>query len=208
MGIDTTQEQEPEAPTTELVSGVTGDRCSSCQTPLANDQRYCVNCGERRGKPRFSYSPTDAPAAAPAAVPPHRSRASGGLTLVAGVATLLLAMGVGILIGHDSNTPAPTRNAAQVITVNGGGTAGTGTTAATNATSSAASSASHKSAKVKVTTVHVTAKTAKAAAQAASKVLGGSGNLSKNVTQQVGGSCTSGAGCQGGKFTGNFFPGG
>jgi hypothetical protein len=44
---------------------------------------------------------------------------------------------------------------------------------------------------------------------AASKVLGsGAKNLSNNVTQQVGGSCSGGTGCQGGKFTGNFFGGG
>jgi hypothetical protein len=128
-------------------------------------------------------------------------------TLVAGVATLLIAMGVGVLIGHDSNTSTPIHTpAAQIITVNGGGAASTG--AVTGAASNKTATAHRK--KVKPTVVHVTAKTAKAATAAASKVLGSSAskNLSQNVQQQVGGSCSGGAGCQNGKFTGNFFPGG
>jgi hypothetical protein len=129
-------------------------------------------------------------------------------TLVAGVATLLIAMGVGVLIGHDSNTSTPAHTpAAQIITVNGGGAAGG---VATGAASNRTAATHRKKAKVKPTVVHVTAKTAKAATAAASKVLGSSAskNLSRNVQQQVGGSCSGGAGCQNGKFTGNFFPGG
>jgi hypothetical protein len=46
------------------------------------------------------------------------------------------------------------------------------------------------------------------ATQAAGKVLGNSSHLAP-PTQKVGGSCSSSqAGCQGGKFTGNFFGGG
>jgi hypothetical protein len=56
--------------------------------------------------------------------------------------------------------------------------------------------------------VHLTPKIQHQAAAAATKVFGQSGNLSKNVTQQQGGSCSGGAGCQNGHFTGNFFPGG
>jgi hypothetical protein len=120
------------------------------------------------------------------------------------VATLLLAMGVGVLIGVNSNNN--NRSAAvPAITVNGGGSAAN-TTAAAPTSAPTRSAKSHKVAKA--TVVHVTAKTAKAATAAASKVLGSSKNLSNNVTQQVGGSCTGGAGCQNGKFTGNFFPNG
>jgi hypothetical protein len=61
---------------------------------------------------------------------------------------------------------------------------------------------------VKVTHVVVTQKVKAAATAAASKVLGSSNNLAHNATQQVGSSCNGGAGCQNGKFTGNFFPGG
>ncbi len=211
--MDAIKATDDDAPTTQLVGGVVGDRCANCQAPLARDQRYCVNCGERRGRARFSYDSMAAqagPAPAEATGPPrqHRPRVSSGATLVAGVATLLVAMGVGVLIGHDSNSSSPARaSAPQVITVNGG--AGTG--AATNGgTASTAPSPTGKAAKtkVKVTRVHVTAKTAAAATAAAGKVLGSSNNLSKNVQQQIGSSCSGGAGCQNGTFTGNFFPGG
>lgn len=205
-------------PTTELVTGVVGDRCANCQTPLAADQRYCVNCGERRGRARFSNETLAAQATPPPAdapVPPrrHHPRLSSAATLIAGVATLLVAMGVGVLIGHYSNNSTPQRAAAQVITVNGGGAstgaASTGAAAAA-ATNTPAATRHHKAVHAKPTVVHVTAKTAKAANAAASKVLGGgaSKNISQNLQQQVGGSCSGGAGCQNGKFTGNFFPGG
>ena len=202
-----------DAPTTELVTGVVGDRCPNCQTPLAPDQRYCVSCGERRGRPRFSYDTVAAqqvPVAATAPPPPpRRARWSSASTLVAGVATLLIALGVGVLIGHDSNSTPAKAPAAQVITV-GGGSGATGTTAGTGSTASTGSSSTSgkKGGKVKVTKVTVTAKTAKAATQAASKVLGSSKNLSSNAQQSIGGSCTGGAGCQNGKFTGNYFPSG
>lgn len=205
------------APTTELVTGAVGDRCANCQTPLARDQRYCVSCGERRGRARFSHealAAQAAPAPADAAVPPrrHHPRVSSATTLVAGVATLLVAMGVGVLIGHYSNTTTPSRASDQIITVGGSGAstnaASTGATGA--ATSTAASTGHHKQINAKPTVVHVTAKTVKAANAAASKVLGGgaSKNISQNLQQQVGGSCSGGAGCQNGTFTGNFFPGG
>ena len=205
---------EESAPTAELVTGAVSDRCASCQTPLAPDQQYCVNCGERRGRARFSPGMAGthaAPAAAEAAVPPRREhpRTSSAGTLVAGVATLLIAMGVGVLIGHYSNSSTPTRSAgAQIITVGSG--AGSGANTGTSAASNTAATSSGKKVTAKATVVHVTARTARAATQAASKVLGSSAssNLSKNVQQQVGGSCSGGAGCQNGRFTGNFFPSG
>jgi hypothetical protein len=206
-----------EAPTTELVSGAVGGRCANCQAPLASDQRYCLNCGQRRGKPRFPVTAVAAsePAAAAAAPrPPHRPRMSGAATLVAGVATLLIALGVGVLIGHDSNSSTPQR-ASQIITVGGGGgtsagpanTTASSTNPAQSTRASAAGKASVKKAP-KTVIVHLTPKIQQKAAAQATKVFGQSGNLSKNVTQQQGGSCSGGAGCQGGHFTGNFFPGG
>jgi hypothetical protein len=211
MPMDAAQAAQQDAPTTELVTAV-GDRCANCNATLASDQRYCLDCGERRGRARFSYDTFAAQsAAAPvevAALPPSRGRFSSGTTLVAGVATLLIAIGVGVLIGHYSANNGAARAAApQVITVGGGGGAGA---AATNGTASnGTTAAAHgKSSKLKVTKVVVTAKTAQAATAAASKVLGSGTNLSKNVQQQIGASCTGGSGCQNGKFTGNFFPGG
>jgi hypothetical protein len=137
-----------------------------------------------------------------------------GVTLVTGVATLLLAMGVGVLIGHDS-TSAPTQRASAPIVVTGGAT--TPTTTATTASKHGATKSSSKKSSgpsaaqvqkqigVKPTVVHVTAQTKAQAAQAATKVFGQHSHLSKNPTVQPGQACSGGAGCQNGKFTGNFF---
>jgi hypothetical protein len=200
-----------ESPTTELVSGTVGDRCTNCQKPLAADQRYCVNCGTRRGKPRFSFDSLAAQSAA-AKEPepkPHRSRMSSATTLVAGVATLLLALGVGVLIGHNSNsTPQRASAPAQIVTVGGG--ASTGTTAgANNAAAGNATANLKKHGKVhqtKQVVVHLNAATKAKASAAAAHVFGNNGgNLVNNPTQQVGSACSGGAGCNNGKFDGNFF---
>jgi hypothetical protein len=123
---------------------------------------------------------------------------------VAGVATLLVAMGVGVLIGHDSGNSTPKTVAAsapQIITVGGGGGSVSG-----SASSSKSKGKKSKSKKAKV--VHVTKKVAAKATAAAAKTLGGSKALAPATVQQ-GGACTNGqAGCQNGKFTGNFFGGG
>ena len=206
---------DQDAPTTELVAGSVGDRCPNCDSSLASDQRYCVNCGERRGRPRFSLTELAAAAPPPPPPPESRWRASGGghpgLTLVAGVATLLIALGVGVLIGQDANKSTPARSPAPII-VNGGtgssasptGTASTSASGGTNraAASSSAARAARKGAVPKVT---LNKKTIQAASNAAARVMGSNGNLTPNVTQKQGGACTGGAGCQGGHFTGNFF---
>jgi hypothetical protein len=195
--VDQASVEEPEHATQELIGAPAADRCTNCDTPLAPDQRYCVNCGERRGKPRFSFEALVAPPPAP---PPQRRRrfqVSSSFSFIAGLATLLLALGVGVLIGHNGNAPKQAASQAPVIKI--GNLGGTGTTANTGTTPSTA----FKASKVPKLTPKVIKKVQAAAAQ----VLGSSGvkNLSQNPTQQVGGSCSGGAGCQGGHFTGNFF---
>jgi hypothetical protein len=114
----------------------TGGACAACGAPLAADQRYCLECGERRPlTSEFLRSGSPAAPASPPAAPPRPAPARGGearpnslLTLLAGVGVLLLAMGVGVLIGRAGSSggkPAP----AQVITVAAGG-GGSGTSAA------------------------------------------------------------------------------
>jgi hypothetical protein len=109
----------------------TAAQCAVCGAPLAGDQRYCLQCGERH-VPISSFllgaqSPgAVAQAPPPPSSPPAMSSSSGEgsqrnntLTVIAGVGVLLLAMGVGILIGRSGNgsskqiATAP----AQVITV-------------------------------------------------------------------------------------------
>ena len=210
-----------DAPTQPLSLASGGERCVNCGAPLASDQRYCVNCGERRGKPRFEVADGSPPAAEYTAVttttgppPPQRTRTSTGLNLIAGVATLLLAVGVGVLIGHNGagsarNASAPSR---QVIKVGGG--SGNGATTAANSggsSSGGGGTKSHHAATSKAGKAHAAAatkappKVVQKAGAAASKVTGGSAKVA-NPTVTQGASCSSGqAGCQNGKFTGNNF---
>jgi len=220
-----------EAPTESLVSGTMGDRCVNCGAPLSTDQRYCINCGERRGAARFTLPVAGAASADPAPSSPsrpprsRRPRPSQGATLVAGIGTLLLAMGVGVLIGHGSSgTKTVSSPRAQVITVNAGGGGASSAAASTTATSQSSTSAgskhskksggggskgkaSHKTKHTASTTPKATKQEAAAAQSAANKVTGGSDVNNAPVTVTSGQSC-SGQGCQGGKFTGNFFGGG
>jgi hypothetical protein len=217
MGPPDDERKEPDEPagadepTRELPGvpdGGSGDRCAACGAPLGHDQRYCVECGERRGQSRF---PVSQPAAevvstrrtrwAPGPRPP---RVSSGTTLVAGVGVLLLAIGLGVLIGRIG-TKATTTQAAdvrpQVITVQGGG--GGPVTSATTAAPKLTKKAKSKLKAAAASTAKPSAAVQNKATQAAGKVLGNSKNLAP-PTVTTGQKCT-GAGCQGGKFTGNFF---
>jgi hypothetical protein len=108
-----------------------------CGAPLAPDQRYCLQCGERRA-PVSAFlrgaepNTPSAPLSPPTIGPPLTTLPAGGarrnnntLTVIAGVGVLLLAMGVGVLIGRaggSKQVQAP----AEVITV--GSSAGSGAT--------------------------------------------------------------------------------
>jgi hypothetical protein len=137
----------PQAPPTaspapvHTTPGSGGERCMTCGAQVAADQRYCLECGQRRGEPRLPFmdatslmdtaarrrQPTPA-----APIPPRKrgGRISANTALIAGVGTLLLALGVGVLIGRSGNQPAATTAAAPQIIKVGGGEA-SGTTAAT-----------------------------------------------------------------------------
>ncbi len=212
---DTLENSEQDTgPTRHLFGGPVGDRCVTCDGPLASDQRYCLNCGERRGKSGFAAAaigaqpqPT-APASAAPAAKRHRLRWSSGATMVTGIATLLLAMGVGVLIGRTDSGNATTQRASappvQVVTVAGsGGAASSGGTS----TKKSKKKTTQSKAKTKTVTVHLSKKVAAKANAAAAKVLGSSGKNLAPITVQPGQKCAHGAGCQGGKFTGHFFGG-
>lgn len=193
---------QQDAPTRELLAPSVGDRCTNCQALLAPDQRYCVNCGERRGRARFSFETLMAkpPPSPTPGRPRRRPTSSASLSFIAGVATLLLAVGVGVLIGH--NTAAVKQTAAvpnQVIKVEGLG-----------GSSAPAASAPVGSPKFTAPSIpKLKPKVIKKVNAAAATVLGsGTKNLSSNPTVQPGQKCSGGMGCQNGKFTGNFFGGG
>lgn len=119
--------------------------CASCGAPLADDQRYCLECGERRapissvllGGPAPGGSRQPAPAGAPPSGPPPAehlapagadARSGSTVTVIAGVGVLLLAMGVGVLIGR-SGSPKQSAAPAQVISVGAASGAPTGSNA-------------------------------------------------------------------------------
>jgi hypothetical protein len=101
------------------------DRCSACDSALALDQRYCVECGERCGaaRPPFTGAMTQGVQPAPSSQSrPGRPRSPVNSTLIAGIGTLLLAMGVGVLIGRSGPGAAlkSASPAVQVLTIPGG----------------------------------------------------------------------------------------
>ena len=116
----------PVEPTTQPL-GQAGETCRSCGAPLAVDQRYCLNCGQRRSGPRVDYRPhLDGSAQAAAArngnapSPPDANQGEDGkpardytpLAAVGGIAVLGLMLLVGVLIGKgdgssQSAAPAP-----------------------------------------------------------------------------------------------------
>jgi zinc ribbon protein len=200
-----------EAPTTELTSPLattSTDRCPNCGAQMAPDQRYCIQCGERRSggglRDALPRTQTAAPAAAATRQRPWLSPSS---SLIAGVATLLLALGVGVLIGrsgdHGTRATAP-----QVVTVTAGaaGTAAAGGTT-TGTTAASTGDTSKTSSKKKSKSSTAKAKVTGAASIDATAKKNGVKLPPKVV--KVGQKCQAGAkGCQGGKFTGNFFGGG
>jgi hypothetical protein len=108
-------------------SGSGAGTCASCGAPMADDQRYCLHCGERRvttssflasGHPSnaFGQAPPAAPTAFAQATEPPGGRPFNITAVIAGVGVLLLAMGVGVLIGRSGNTPKQVAVAAPAST--------------------------------------------------------------------------------------------
>jgi hypothetical protein len=185
------------------LSAASADRCTNCASPLAADQRYCLECGERRGDPRMPYMNGRPPEAQPTSVAsapaPRRPRSAAGTTLVAGVGTLLLAMGVGVLIGRsDDNSQVAKAPAVQVVTVAGAGGAVAGAPAATSATPSSTTPAGTDGA-------DASAK-AKDKGKDAKSTASTKATPKKKTTPVVKvGSKGKGKGYKDGKFTGDFF---
>jgi hypothetical protein len=112
-----------------------------------------------------------------------------------------------VLIGHNTNTPKQTAAATPNQTIKVEGVGGAGAAAAAKHAKTNANAKAFKAPK----TPKLTKKVVKKVNAAAATVLGsGTKNLSQNPTQQVGQSCSGGAGCdtKHHKFTGNFFGGG
>ncbi len=176
---------------------------------MAADQRYCLQCGQRRGDPRLPFMDAvvlmDAvkrPTQAPPPPPKKKRSISPNAALIAGVGTLLLALGIGVLIGRSgTNEAAQTAAAPQVITVNGG--SGDGSTAAKGGTTTGGGAAS----KAKTKSQKEAALKEAEAHPAAEEVLKPAGDVKlAPPTVKPGDKCEKGAaGCENGEFTGNFF---
>lgn len=174
---------------------------------MAPDQRYCLECGERRTGGGLRDALPRAQTVAAAVSAPRRSRMSPNSSLIAGVATLLIALGVGVLIGRTGDEGNGKATTPQIVTVSGAAAGAAGASGATTDTAAASGSSAAKKASAK-----------KKAAASKAKVSGASAvdeTARKNGVKlppkvvKIGQKCEQGAkGCKGGKFTGNFFGGG
>lgn len=140
-------------PPAPMIVGPVGEACTKCGAPVAADQRYCIECGERQGDPRLpfmdgrtaanpSVEVVQAPAFPAVPYPPAQPKGkwSSGIALLSTVAVLLLAMGVGVLIGDAGGEKASSQ---QPMIVGGvGATTAAGATGATAATDNKAAEAS------------------------------------------------------------------
>ena len=128
------------------VLGPPGEACSSCGTPLNQDQRYCLSCGARRdgmqpsfirilGEPDGADASTGAPAAGAAAQAGTQGAGSSKspIPALATIGCLLLALGVGVVIGRSGGSGSSSSKP-QVVNLGAAGTA-----AGTAATADAAS---------------------------------------------------------------------
>lgn len=110
--------------------------CPSCGAALADDQRYCLNCGQRQGEPRVDFhqhldkkEPATQVSAAAAGVAPAPAGAApepqsqkpqrdyAPLAAAGGIAVLGIMLLIGVLIGRGTGDSNESAAAPQVVTV-------------------------------------------------------------------------------------------
>jgi hypothetical protein len=194
------------------VAATPGEQCPSCGAQMVADQRYCLECGRRRGDPRlpfmdavvFMEAVKRPRSAAPPPPPRERGpRMSANASLIAGIATLVLAIGVGVLIGRSGGQgSAPVAASAPQIIKVGGDSGEETATAGTAGKGSAAKGGKSKKPKSPAKAID-----SSGTSEAAAEILKPAGDVKlPPPTVQPGGKCENGAaGCKGGKFTGEFF---
>jgi hypothetical protein len=138
--------------------------CASCNAPLVADQRYCLSCGQPCSPVRLPFLDvlsseqtqlSPAPMVAPVAYTPYIEPSAGPAwlrryaPLFAVASVLLLAMIIGLLVGHWVTQGKPS-SGPQVIKVEGlsaaAGTPAGATATPTTATTAPAASKSSSSA--------------------------------------------------------------
>jgi hypothetical protein len=132
--------------------------CGECGAPHHDDQRYCLSCGGPLADPgaatvpfapvsgaAVSASPSGPPAHLLAGPPSHSPAHGDGSapTVIAGVGVLLLAMGVGVLIGRTGNSAPASTGAPQVVTVSAPGTGTTSSEPESNGSGSGSGKSGH-----------------------------------------------------------------
>lgn len=209
-------------PVTSSVPAAGGDQCPACGSAMLADQRYCLECGHRRGDPRLPFmdavvfmdaakQPQPAvAAAAPPSPPDRRPWVSANASLVAGVATLVLAIGVGVLIGRSGEGSSQTAAQPSVITVPAGGTAEASTSS--NGSKANTASAGKSGSKSQSATAKKAKKKTEITKSGTTKATEEAYPVNPNVhlaepEQELGGKCDpSQAGCNSkGEFEGTFF---
>jgi phosphatidylinositol-3-phosphatase len=98
--------------------GTPGEPCAECGAPLAGDQRYCLNCGARRGARRLdpiAVARGQGATAAPPRQPPRRPRIAAAPLEMPGPravgAAALAVLGFGIAAGALAGPRAGTASA-------------------------------------------------------------------------------------------------
>jgi hypothetical protein len=92
--------------TTQQADAQTAEICPQCGSGLAADQRYCLNCGWRRGEPRVDYRTQmlNGPAVANGSVQtPAPCQQISPIVAIGSIALLGIFLLLGVLIGKDDN---------------------------------------------------------------------------------------------------------
>jgi hypothetical protein len=137
----------PEQDAGAVLVGVASHLCSNCGAVLATDQKYCVECGTRRGIPRFRVAGIDdpKPAAGAAGAPqaPAAAAVSARLLALLALIVVLAAIAVGVLIGHSSShTTVRILGATAAASTSGSGSPASGGAAKSTASKSTKTSSS------------------------------------------------------------------
>jgi hypothetical protein len=203
------QQPPPATAATHSLVATAGEQCPSCGLQVAPDQRYCLSCGARCGEPRLpimdavTFMDSMKQPRQASTPPPQRPqrRVSPNMALFATIGVLLLAMGVGVLIGRSGNhTTASAPVAPQVITLNKGGEENA---AASNTGSNGGDVIGGGSKKAKPKELKAEADSGKGAEEVLHTA---PGVKLAEPKAAVGDKCKEGtAGCTNGEFTGNYF---
>jgi hypothetical protein len=155
-----------------------------------------VDCGQRRGGAAPPFTGQAGPPAQPPAAPVHARRPllSINATLIAGIGTLLLAMGIGVLIGRAGLSASKTP-AVQLLAAPG----------AAGSTAAGASTGASGSEAVPGASTSTTGAVAKAGGSSATPKPAPKKSRPPAPKAVKVGAKGSGPGYQKGKFTGNFF---